>query len=321
MKISVVIPVFNAMSFVAEAVGSALAQPETLEVILVEDGSRDSSLAFCRHLEIEHPKVRLFTHPSGKNRGAAASRNLGVRNASGEYVAFLDADDFYLPDRFKVPKEAFAEHADLEGVLEATGTCFESPEAERRWREIGAPLITTVKQGTSTQSLFETMSPLGLSGHCCLDALTIKRNVFNKTGMFEESVQIGEDTIFFMRLAACSKLYLGRGDRPVSMRRVHASNTITRERGRDRMWQDRLWVWLHVFSWLKKRGCEGEKERLVLGKMLWDARSIMQPGFKSTQRISIFIKRVSIAACQEPALLKERAFLVGVLKNLCVLAS
>ncbi|MCK4807015.1 MAG: glycosyltransferase family 2 protein [Candidatus Aegiribacteria sp.] len=104
MKISVVIPVYNAGQFVRSAVVSALNQAETAEVIRAEDNSTDDSLRVCRSLEKEYHNVLLIRHPDGEDHGAGATRNLGVRNATIEYLAFLDADDFYLVDRFKVAK-------------------------------------------------------------------------------------------------------------------------------------------------------------------------------------------------------------------------
>jgi len=118
MQISVVIPVYNAAAFVREAVESALAQPETAEVVLVEDGSPDDSLAVCETLAAEYERVHLFRHPNGENRGAGASRNLGILNSRFEYIAFLDADDFYLPGRFSTARAVLAADPTLDGVLE-----------------------------------------------------------------------------------------------------------------------------------------------------------------------------------------------------------
>src|SRR5690348_1774976 len=91
-NVAVVIPVYNAADYIAKAVESALLQPEVSEVVLVEDRSPDNSLQICQELVGQNAKVKLFRHPNGENRGAAASRNLGVRMSSAPYIAFLDAD-------------------------------------------------------------------------------------------------------------------------------------------------------------------------------------------------------------------------------------
>ncbi len=100
LQVSVIIPVYNAESFLKEAVFSALQQPETAEVILIEDGSSDDSLKVCQNLAEQYDQVKLFQHPQGVNLGAGASRNLGIEKASSDWIAFLDADDYYLPNRF-----------------------------------------------------------------------------------------------------------------------------------------------------------------------------------------------------------------------------
>ena len=80
--ISVIIPVYNAERYLERAVASALEQPQTGEVILIEDCSPDGSLAICEKLAAAHPdKVRLLRHPDGKNHGAGPTRNLGIRAA------------------------------------------------------------------------------------------------------------------------------------------------------------------------------------------------------------------------------------------------
>lgn len=104
IEISVIIPVYNAAEFLEKAVKSAAYFDEVKEIILAEDQSTDHSLEICRRLVSEIPKVKLFQHPNGENRGAGASRNLGIDHATSDFIAFLDADDYYLPNRFDAEK-------------------------------------------------------------------------------------------------------------------------------------------------------------------------------------------------------------------------
>jgi glycosyltransferase involved in cell wall biosynthesis len=130
MEVSVVIPVYSAELFLEKAVESALIQEETVEILLVEDGSLDGSFDLCTSLEHEHESAMLVRHPDGGNRGAGAARNLGIKSASSGFIAFLDADDLYLPGRFGTAREIFSEQPGVDGVYEATGTMYESPEAK-----------------------------------------------------------------------------------------------------------------------------------------------------------------------------------------------
>jgi len=94
VKVSVVIPVYNCEKYVGQCVGSVLGQTlKELEVICVDDGSTDQSAEEVRKLASEDGRVRLLQQ---KNQGAGAARNLALENAEGKYVAFLDADDYYL---------------------------------------------------------------------------------------------------------------------------------------------------------------------------------------------------------------------------------
>ena len=104
MKISVIIPVYNAEKYITQAVESALQFEEVCEVILVEDKSPDNALEVCKNLAKTFDRVTLYQHPDKGNHGAGASRNLGMKMATGDYIAFLDADDFYLPNRFEAEK-------------------------------------------------------------------------------------------------------------------------------------------------------------------------------------------------------------------------
>lgn len=99
--VSVVVPFWNAASFLEEAIESVLVQTfQAWELILVDDGSSDGSTEIAkRHVERRPGTVRYVEHERHQNRGVAASRNLGVRHARGRYIAFLDADDVWFPNK------------------------------------------------------------------------------------------------------------------------------------------------------------------------------------------------------------------------------
>jgi glycosyltransferase involved in cell wall biosynthesis len=97
--VSIIIIFWNAAKFINEAIGSVLAQTyDDWELLLVDDGSTDASTNIAvSYLEQYPSKVRYLEHEGHQNRGMSASRNLGVRNAKGKYLAFLDSDDVWLP--------------------------------------------------------------------------------------------------------------------------------------------------------------------------------------------------------------------------------
>lgn len=99
IKVSVIIPVYNAEQYLRQTLDSLLVRNETeFEIICVDDGSTDGSLDILREYEAKDFRVRVITQPNG---GAGAARNNGMQYARGEYLSFLDADDFFEPDMLR----------------------------------------------------------------------------------------------------------------------------------------------------------------------------------------------------------------------------
>ena len=101
--VSAIIIFFNAEKFIEEAIESVLAQSyDNWQLLLVDDGSEDNSTKIARRYEKKYqPKVRCFEHDGHSNQGMSASRNLGLCHARGEYIAFLDADDVWMPHKLE----------------------------------------------------------------------------------------------------------------------------------------------------------------------------------------------------------------------------
>ena len=96
VKISVIMPIYNAYDYLRPALDSVLEQSfREFELICVDDGSTDKSLALIKEYQDRDNRVRIITET---NAGPAKARNFGLKRARGEYVAFLDADDFFEPD-------------------------------------------------------------------------------------------------------------------------------------------------------------------------------------------------------------------------------
>lgn len=97
MQLSVIVPFFNAQDHIRETISAILAQThEDLEVICVDDGSRDESLAILRELAEKDAPLRILRH--AKNLGVSAARNTGIKAAKGQWLCFIDSDDAPAPD-------------------------------------------------------------------------------------------------------------------------------------------------------------------------------------------------------------------------------
>ena len=102
-KVSVIIPVYNREKYIAETIESALSQTfQDIEILVIDDGSEDQSPEIAKRYAQKYPqKVKYLEHQNHRNYGVSASRNLGIHHAGGEYVAFLDSDDLWRPEKIE----------------------------------------------------------------------------------------------------------------------------------------------------------------------------------------------------------------------------
>ncbi len=114
--ISVIVPTYNSKQYVCDAIDSALAQTyKQVEVVVVDDGSSDGTGDF---LEGKYGRRIKYIYKS--NGGPASARNLGIKNSEGEFIAFLDADDFWFPEKLDHQIKVFSDGVVLVGCLENT---------------------------------------------------------------------------------------------------------------------------------------------------------------------------------------------------------
>lgn len=201
-RVSIVIPCYNAEPWVGAAIESALGQtwPE-IEIIAIDDGSRDASLAQIRRFE--GPRVRVLDQ---ENLGASAARNAGVRAASGAFIQFLDADDLLTPDKI-------ARQMDL---LNRSG---DRAIATARWGRFEKdPFSAKV----SANAMFQNLSPIdflllhtsgGLMMHPA--AWLIPAELARQAGPWDESLSLNDDGEYFARVVLASRTL------------VHAPDSLT----------------------------------------------------------------------------------------------
>lgn len=314
-NVSVVIPLYNAELYLKQSVESALAQSEVKEVILVDDGSPDKSLEVCKSLAAADARVKYFTHRNNINLGPAATRNLGIKQGTQPFVAFLDADDFYLPNRFSITKILFAKDPTIDGVYEAIGAHFESDEAKKRWQQMSMSDLTTIRPGIAPENLFYEQSPVGQAGHCSLDGLTLRKNIFKKVGFFDITLRGGEDSAFFIKLAAMLKLMPGQVTSPVAMRRVHASNAFTQLKSPHKNWRYRIGMWLSVYDWLRSESQDLNKQETIIQKILYDLDKTNKNMKITFKQIPSLIYRAAFILYHQPGLILNKKYLIGIGKR------
>ncbi|PWH82809.1 glycosyltransferase family 2 protein [Algibacter marinivivus] len=225
-SVSVIIPVYNGERFIEKAIQSALQQPEVSEVVIVNDGSTDNTLNIVENLQSQNSRIQIYNHKNHQNKGRSESRNLGIEKAKTDYIAFLDADDFYLEDRFKNDAYLFHENKDIDGVYNAIGAHFYREASKEEAEKLKITTITTVVE---PEELFETLLYYR-KGHFSIDGLTLKRSVFDSFDGFSKKLKVAEDTELFYRLALKYNLKTGVIDRPLAMRGVHEENVFNNEK-------------------------------------------------------------------------------------------
>jgi len=225
-KVSIIIPVYNAEKFLVNAIESAVYMDDVGEIIIVEDNSPDNALEICKELEEKYSKIKLFRHPNGENRGAAASRNLGITKSSFEYVAFLDADDWYLPNRFETDKEVFFKHPDAD-VIYSSAQSGQSSTAPLKNAKIGDPRKIIGENATPKE--FYKFSLLVKQQHPSFhtNSLTIKKAFLLKDKLFDERLRLHQDSELWRRFLRRGNFFAGKLEEPVAVIREHEDNRIT----------------------------------------------------------------------------------------------
>ena len=251
-KVSVIIPVYNAEKYLRNAVESAVALEEVGEIILIEDRSPDNAFQICLQLEKQYEKVTVYTHPNRDNRGAGESRNLGISKSSFEYIAFLDADDWYLPHRFKRCKELLLNNEFNDGVYEATGYYYEATQQQDSSR------LTTIKNDISPSNLLFTL--LGTEGgRFHTNAITLRKSILEKSGLFDTSLRLHQDTHLWLRIAHVGVLVAGEATKAVAVRRVHDQNRIQHFNEKSRKL-----LFIKTFEWFEKQNNVSKKSYRII---------------------------------------------------------
>ncbi len=198
-RVSVVIPVHNGEAYLADALDSVAAQTyRPLDMTIVDDGSTDGSarIVAAAQARLDIPIALL----AQTNQGPAAARNRGIQASDGEIVAFLDADDIWLPRKLALQVAFLSAHADVQGSV-----C--------RFRYILEP-------GTawplSLNRAHYDRSPTGYLP----SALVARRELFDRIGCFDPGLRLGEDTDLFLR-ARERGAYIGVVPEVLLIRRIH----------------------------------------------------------------------------------------------------
>jgi len=189
-RVSVIIPTFNRADKVVRAVCSVLDQTfNDFELIVVDDGSTDSTE---RRLEPFVDRIKYISHPS--NLGVSAARNTAIENSSAPFIAFLDSDDYWMPEKLEVQVTFFKTHTDAR-------IC----QTEEIWIRNGRRVNPRKKHRKPSGDIFEPSLKLCLVSP---SAVMLKRSLLDAVGLFDESLPACEDYDLWLRIACQHPVYL-----------------------------------------------------------------------------------------------------------------
>ena len=211
--ISVIIPTYNRLLHLERAIGSVLAQRRACgELIVVDDGSTDETPALVERLATDsNVAVRLLRQ---ENRGAAAARNLGIRSARGNLLAFLDSDDWWLPNKMALQAAAMAARPDV--LISHT---------REIWFRRGQRVNQKKKHDPPHGDIFAASLGMCVVG---MSTVMARRELFDRYGLFDEELPCCEDYDLWLRVGCREPFVLvpealtgKEGGRPDQLSAVH----------------------------------------------------------------------------------------------------
>ena len=181
-NISIIIPVFNRENTISRAIDSVLNQTyKSLEIIVVDDGSTDKTAeilkSYSNNIKVIHQK----------NSGVSVARNNGIKNSIGEWIALLDSDDEWLPNKLKLEVDYINENLDMK-IL----------QTEEIWIRNGKRIDPKKYHKKIAGNIFQKSLELCLVSP---SAVIFKRSLFNEIGEFDEDLPVCEDYDYWLRVS------------------------------------------------------------------------------------------------------------------------
>jgi len=262
---------FNAERFIDEAIASVLEQTfEGWELVLVDDGSTDRSSHIAQHYANRYPeRMRYLEHPRHENRGMSSSRNLGLRHARGEFIAFLDSDDVWFPRKLEEQLEILKSHPQAAMVYGATQYWYSwtgMAEDERRdfVHPLGVPADTLVNPPYLARVLLQNQV-VTTTGSLA------RREIFQQLGGYEEGFRgMFEDQIFYSKVSLKLPIFVSSQCWYKYRRHSDSCCAIAEASGRHHGERLSFLKWLETYS--SEQGVEDVELRRAIKNEQWKSR-------------------------------------------------
>lgn len=153
--VSVVVASYNYQDLIRETLDSILCQTYTnFEIIVVDDGSKDNSVSVIKEYVLQHHNVKLYTHPNNENRGLPATVQLGIKKSQGDYIAFLESDDLWVPTCLEKRMEILKQHPDVK-IISNDVLLFGNEQVIEEKKDYFNTINSKLKEGYNVISLEE----------------------------------------------------------------------------------------------------------------------------------------------------------------------
>jgi len=187
--VSIIIPTYNRLEFLKEAIDSVLCQTMSdFELLIVDDGSNDGTGDYVRK-ELSDSRIHYFYQ---ENSGVSRARNSGIKASKGEWIALLDSDDLWMPSKLETQINYLTDNPNVR-------VC----QTEEIWVRFGKRVNSGDKHKKYSGWIFDKCIPLCIVSP---SAVMIHRDVFKECGLFDESLPACEDYDLWLRISLCYQI-------------------------------------------------------------------------------------------------------------------
>ncbi len=295
-SVSIIISFFNAEKFITETLESVFAQTyEDWELLLVDDGSTDNSTKIALDYKERHPdKVFYCEHEGHVNKGLSATRNLGIRSSRGEYIATLDADDIWLPNKLREQVSIMESHPEI-GMVYGNTKAWHSWTGNIKDKDLDNYGHDGIKRNSiilNTVIYPPTLLILNLYGYvlgASMSNAMFRKRVIEEIGGFEEIFTgMHEDQAFKAKLFLNSPVYVSESC--WDFYRVHPESCYNIAVAKGQWLSAELFYLDWLEKYLAKNGIKDTDLLHALHKRIW--RHKYPTLFKLSIHKQIFTRRV-----------------------------
>jgi len=244
--VSIIIPSYNNAEFIADALESVFNQTySNFEILIVDDGSTDDTKALLAKYAASYPKKIRCSYI--ENSGAGTARNIGLKQAKGEYVAYLDADDVWLPHKLETQLTVFEERPEVDLIFS------NSHLVDSKGASLNKLYVKPFEFNFRPEQLFERL--LTERDFIPFSSIILKRSIIDDIGLFDESLRSSGDLEWLLRIVRKYKA-IGIND-VLAKYRIHdtaiSKNIILREQSRIKIIKDCMTKYPNETGSLTKR--------------------------------------------------------------------